>query len=214
MSKQTTITIVRHGETEWNIAMRLQGKQDSPLTENGYLQVEMVTRALRNKTFDAIISSDLGRAIDTANIINRYHNKNVIFNENLRERNFGVMEGLTREEIKERFKEVFDGYMLRKEHYEIPEGESLVAFYNRVSGEINKIAEEYSGENILIIAHGGVLDCMMRMIFNIPLSSRRAFSIYNAAINTFSYSNKKWTLEQWGNTDHFNDVESMDEQST
>ncbi|MBN1599613.1 MAG: histidine phosphatase family protein [Bacteroidales bacterium] len=211
MSEITRITVIRHGETEWNQTMRLQGKQDSPLTKKGWEQAEKVAAAIKDEKFDCFITSDLGRALDTSKVINRYHNLKLIKNENLRERNFGVMEGLTRDEIKDKFTEVYNGYMHRKEKYEIPGGESLVTFYKRVTDEMNVIVRKYKGQNILVVAHGGVLDCIMRMMFNYPLSARRGFSIYNAAINMFSYEDNKWMLEQWGNTDHLDQTGSLDE---
>ena len=97
--EKTILTLVRHGETEWNVAGRLQGFQNSPLTGHGRRQVEMLSEALSHRSFDAIYSSDQGRAVETAHIINRYHSLEIHTDPSLRERNFGVMEGLTLEEI-------------------------------------------------------------------------------------------------------------------
>jgi probable phosphoglycerate mutase len=200
--RKTKIWLVRHGETQWNVALRLQGMKDSKLTQNGLRQAEMVARTLQTQKFNLLISSDLGRAIRTADIINKYHGLPVRENKAMRERNFGIMEGLTREEIRLKFPDVFNGYMERKDSYDIPEGESLTAFYHRVIQGLNSIVEQHEGTDILIVSHGGVLDCIMRYIFNYPLSSPRRFSIYNGSISTFSVSDKGWFLEQWGNTDH------------
>jgi 2,3-bisphosphoglycerate-dependent phosphoglycerate mutase len=207
----TRLTIVRHGETEWNIAMRLQGKQDSALTKLGRKQAEYTARALRDRKFDVLISSDQGRAVETANIINAYHQLKLNLSQNLRERNFGIMEGLTREEVAQKYPEVHEGYMNRKSNYQVPNGESLVQLYARVTTELKRIADEWKGKNILIISHGGVLDCTMRMVFAISLDVRRNFSIYNASINTFLYNNGRWDLEEWGNIEHFRGTGSMDE---
>jgi probable phosphoglycerate mutase len=135
----------------------------------------------------------------------------IILTENLRERNFGIMEGLTREEIAKKFPEVYEGYMKRKSEYQIPEGESLIQLYSRVTNELKNIISLYKGSNILIVTHGGVLDCTMRMVFSYSLDASRNFSIYNAAINTFSVKNNKWNLEEWGNIDHFSSMDNFDE---
>ena len=201
---KTLITIVRHGETEWNVAMRLQGKQDSAFTIKGEQQVLKVAEALQYRKFDVLISSDLGRAMKTAQAINKYHSHQIILSEKFRERNFGVMEGLTLKQIKERFPEVHGGYKTRAEEFQVPEGESLVQFAARVDDGLNEIVKEHPGKRILLVAHGGVLDCMLRMTFEIPLGTTRNFSIYNAAINAFSFEDGVWKLEEWGNTDHFN----------
>ncbi len=199
---KTQVVLVRHGETEWNVAMRLQGIQDSNLTKNGIHQAKMVAKALSAHRFDILISSDLGRAIKTAEIINSYQHLEIITDASLRERAFGVMEGLTREQILEKYPEVFSGYMERKDTYQIPYGESLNDFYKRVTTGLKKIVTMHRGKEILLISHGGVLDCVMRMIFNYPLSAPRYFSIYNASINSFSVTENQWFLEQWGNIDH------------
>jgi probable phosphoglycerate mutase len=199
---KTKVTLVRHGETEWNVAMRLQGMQDSNLTENGLKQAHLVSEALGRQKFHTLISSDLGRALKTAEIINEHHNLPIERNASLRERNFGIMEGLTREEIQEKFPDVFNGYIERNDLYLIPQGESLTDFYMRVTDSLKSIVEKNEGRDILLVLHGGVLDCVMRMIFDYPLSAPRHFSIYNGSINTFSVNNNEWFLEQWGNIDH------------
>jgi broad specificity phosphatase PhoE len=102
----------------------------------------------------------------------------------------------------EKYPEVFTRYMQREEKYQIPEGESLVSFYNRVIDGVNAIAQSHSGKRILIVTHGGVLDCMMRRVFNYPLSAPRSFSIYNASVNRFSITDGVWFLEEWGDISH------------
>jgi len=198
----TRITLVRHGETLWNVQMRLQGMMNSELTGNGKKQAEMVAGALRERNFNCIISSDLGRAVATAEAINKYHNLGLQLEPSIRERNFGVMEGLTREEILERYPGVHTGYMERKDTYQIPRGESLVDFYKRVTSGLEEIINQNIGKDILIVTHGGVLDCIMRMVFGYALNAPRRFSIYNGSINVFSVRNNEWFLEQWGNIDH------------
>jgi len=209
--EKTWVTLIRHGETEWNVAMRLQGIQDSNLTSKGLRQAELVARELCNRKFDAMISSDLGRAIKTAEIIASRTNLTVIRDQTLRERNFGIMEGFTREEISEKYPDVLSGYMKRKVSYKIESGESLAELYNRVMEGLNRIISVHEGKRILIITHGGVLDCIIRMVFNYPLSDTRNFTIYNASINVFSVKNKQWMLEEWGNVNHLQSIEKLDE---
>jgi len=209
--EKTWITLIRHGETEWNVAMRLQGIQDSNLTSKGLRQAELLARELYNRKFNVMISSDLGRAIKTAEIISSKTNLTVIRDQALRERNFGIMEGLTREEISEKYPDVLSGFMKRKVSYKIENGESLAEFYDRVTKGLNRIISVHEGKRILIITHGGVLDCMIRMVFHYPLSDTRNFTIYNASINVFSTKNKQWMLEEWGNVDHLLAIEKSDE---
>lgn len=201
---KTLITIVRHGETEWNVAMRLQGKQDSPLTAKGKEQVKRVAEALKTRTFDVFISSDLGRALQTAEAINRFQGMTIIPDDGFRERNFGVMEGMTLAQIRAEYPDAHVGYKARNAEYQVPEGESLIQFSKRVNAAFDRIVAEYPGKRVLLVAHGGVLDCLVRRIFGFPLGETRNFSVYNAAINTFSFEDGLWKLEEWGNIDHFN----------
>lgn len=195
---KTRVILVRHGETEWNIAMRLQGKQDSQLTEKGIKQAEAAAKVLQHERFHRLISSDLPRAVKTAEIINQYHGLDLESDASLRERNFGIMEGLTREEILKKYPETYHGYMQRRDTYQIPEGETLVDFFDRVTKGMNRIAEQSTGKRVVVVSHGGVLDCMMRMLFKLPLPSPRRFSIFNGSLNIFSWEGGKWELETWG----------------
>lgn len=201
---KTIITIVRHGETEWNRAMQLQGQQDSALTETGIEQTRYLAEKIKFRKFDILICSDLYRAKHTASILNKHLKLKIIEDKSLRERSFGIMEGMTRDEIKHTYKEVFEAYMSRKSSYQIPEGESLIQFNNRTIEGIENIAETFRGKRILIVSHGGVLDCVMRKIFNLKLDDERHFSVYNTSVNTISFENNNWILEEWGNLEHVN----------
>jgi probable phosphoglycerate mutase len=203
---KSLVTIIRHGETEWNVAMRLQGNSDSALTEKGLKQAELAAKALQSLNYDVLISSNQKRALRTAEIINQYQGLTILENGAFRERNFGIMEGLTREEIVKNYPDEYDRYKKRRAEFQIPEGESLVQFYQRVTDGLNQISSMYQGKKILLVTHGGVLDCALRMTLDIPLGTVRKFSIYNAAINTFSFSENQWILEEWGNINHFTKI--------
>lgn len=207
----TKITIVRHGETEWNKAIRLQGHQDSSLTQKGIEQAEQLAETIHLREFDLLISSDLGRVKHTTRIINKHLNLKVIENKNLRERAFGVMEGRSLDYIESNFPDVHKAYMTRDAEFPIPEGESLVQFNQRIVNCINTIAKDYSGKSILVIAHGGVLDCVFRKICGIDLGSTRIFSVYNTSVNSILINNGEWKLEEWGNIEHLNNAEVLDE---
>lgn len=205
------VTIIRHGETEWNVAMRLQGNGDSELTLKGISQVELLAKALRSQKYDVLISSNQKRALRTAEILNQYQGLTIIENSAFRERNFGIMEGLTREEIVKNYPKIYARYKKRKTQFQIPEGESLVQFYQRVTDGLIKITQTHQAKKILLVTHGGVLDCALRMTLDIPLGTGRRFSIYNASVNTFSVSENQWFLEEWGNVDHLKGIRLADE---
>ena len=209
--KSTRITIVRHGETEMNVAMQLQGHLDSPLTKKGLQQAKLLSEAIKNKKFDVFYSSDLGRAIYTANTINKYLKFNIIESENHRERAFGVMEGLYLNEAKKKYPEVHEAYITRHPTFQIPNGESLTEFSVRIITEFNKLAKTNSGKHILLVAHGGVLDCVIRKIFNLKPEETRSFTILNTSVNTITINDDKWILEEWGNVEHLQDEAVLNE---
>ncbi|QQS50861.1 MAG: histidine phosphatase family protein [Bacteroidota bacterium] len=207
----TRITLIRHGETEWNRAMQLQGHQDSPLTENGIRQAELLAETLKGKSFDALLSSDLERARRTAQIINKHLQLTHSENKSLRERSFGKVESLTLDEIMLKYPEVFQAYLDRNLYFEIPGGESLFQFNQRVIEGIQELAKQFRGKHLLVVAHGGVLDCVIRKIFRFPVDSERCFSVYNTSVNTISVNDDLWKLEEWGNTCHLNHTPVLNE---
>ncbi len=200
--EKTLLVVVRHGETEWNVTKQLQGQQNSELTNLGKEQAEQTTEALRYNKFDALYTSNLKRSIETAQIVNQYHHLEILTDSSLAERNFGIMEGRTSKELQEEYPEIYSKYLSRETKYQIPGGESLESFFKRVKTGLNSIIEQNTGKRILIITHGGVLDCMIRIIFDYPLRAPRQFSIYNASINIISITRGTWFLEQWGSISH------------
>lgn len=196
------ITIVRHGETEWNTAMRFQGIKNSHLTRRGYQQIELLAEALKNDMFDILLCSNLNRAVETAEVINKYHNLKIIQSPNLNERNFGILEGLTWKEFMDMHPDVFEKYQNDRINYCIPNGETLGEFNQRVRNGFSQTVKTYEGKKILMVTHGGVPDSLIRLVFDYPLNSTRCFSTNNAAINSVIFAEGKWILEEWGNVSH------------
>lgn len=210
----TRLTLVRHGETEWNVTMQLQGHRDSSLTKLGRKQVEATAELLKGRKFDCLYSSDLRRALRTAEIVNQYHQLEIQLESGLRERMFGIMESLTRNQLKQRYPETYEGYMNRVPDFPIPNGESLTDFNNRAISTLQTIAEQNQEKNILLITHGGILDCVIRHIFNMTLDSPRVYRLYNASVNTFVIQNNRWVMEEWGVISNKENLKPKDELAT
>lgn len=207
----TRITMVRHGETHWNKIERMQGQLDSNLTELGIKQASAVANALKKIKYDAFYSSDLKRAMQTSEIISKQLGLTVIKENCLREINLGIAQGLTAEEFKDRYPDEYIKYASKDPDYVIPDGESNREKYNRAVGCLSELAQRHKGGNILIVTHGGILDSIIRMVFDIPLSVKRHFSLINASINVFNVADGKWMLETWGNISHLNDIPASDD---
>ena len=200
--ERTQVIIVRHGETEWNIANVRQGHLDSPLTEEGIAQARALARRLVREKFSLIYSSDLGRAMQTAQIIADATGHEVVADARLRERHMGIFQGLSSDEIKEKFPEEYKLHRSLGPDYVIPSGESVRQQVARNLAYLNEIAVKHLGEAIVVITHGGVLSGLFRHTFSIPFDAPRRFEFTNAGLNVFLYEEGNWFLQTWGDLSH------------
>ncbi|HEY3756225.1 MAG TPA: histidine phosphatase family protein [Opitutaceae bacterium] len=206
MSSTTTrFLLIRHGETEWNVARREMGQLDSPLTALGVAQAQRTGAALLARRPSAIYSSDLGRAQSTARIIASALKLEPIFDPRLRERHMGIFQGLTPEESEARHPVERRAYRA-DESYVIPGGESAAQRAERGFACIEELAEKHHGETVAVITHGGLLMGLLERMLELPPGSGRRFQKPNAAINSFVREDSGWRLESWGATAHLQDL--------
>ena len=197
-------TFVRHGETAWNIDRRLQGHLDVPLNEVGRRQAGQVAEALANERFDAIYSSDLSRAMDTARAIAARCGGEVQGTERLRERNYGIFQGLTHKEGAARYPEEHARLMAREpDHIPTEGGESMRMFSERIRTLADELATRWPDGRVLVVTHGGVLYALRNFITGAGLSAPRDFTIPNAGINRIRYRvGGPYEIEVWGDDRH------------
>ena len=201
-TRLTRICLVRHGETEWNAERRIQGQIDIGLNETGHRQAVAAGRWLKRADIVALYSSDLKRAWATAQAIGAEIGLIPTPLPEMRERRYGVFEGLTYDEAKARYPEGYGAFEGRNADYAFENGESLKAMFDRVSGKLKEVAARHVGENVVVVLHGGVLDVINRFVRNNPLEMPRDFLIPNAGINWISVADGVWHLDTWGETDH------------
>lgn len=213
MPEATRIIAVRHGETAWNADSRMQGQLDIPLNALGRLQAQRLARALADEPLDAIYASDLSRAFDTAQAVAALTGQRVIADTALRERAFGVFQGLTYTEIEQRWPEQGARWRARDVDF-VPEGgESLRQLSVRSVEAAARLAAAHAGGTILLVAHGGVMDCLYRAAVRIELDLIRTWQLGNASINRLLYSAEGFSLVGWSDTRHLEDA-VLDEAST
>ncbi|MGZ9066962.1 MAG: histidine phosphatase family protein [Burkholderiales bacterium] len=188
----TEIVLIRHGETVWNQQHRMQGQQDSPLTPLGLQQARQLARRLRNVGFSALYSSDLGRAHQTARCIADETQHEVVTDRGLRERNFGIFEGLTNAEIEVRHPKLFPLFQKRDPHFAMSGGESAAQFHERCIDTLQTIAQRHSGATVVVVTHGLVLDAVYRAACKMPLHVPRGFPLLNCSVNTFRHNGEGW----------------------
>jgi len=198
----TRLCIVRHGETAWNAEHRVQGQLDVPLNAIGQAQALAAAKVLSREKFDAIYSSDLSRARQTAAPTAAFFSMPIVKEKDLRERHYGIFERLTYAEVKLRYPEDYARFEARDPEYAFRTGESLRNFSERSVSIIARIAGSHPDQSILVFTHGGVLDKLYRFITGLPLSAPRDFGIPNAGLNRVEVTRAGWRIRAWGDVAH------------
>lgn len=202
----TRIIAIRHGETAWNVDTRLQGHLDIPLNDTGLWQARQAALALADEPIDAIYSSDLQRAWVTARAIAETTQAPLTAHQGLRERSFGVLQGHTFEELEA--KEPEQAYRWRKRDPAFaPEGgESLIALRERITATTHALASQHVGGQIVLVAHGGVLDVLYRAATRQDIQAPRTWQLGNAAINRLLWTPDGLSLVGWADTQHLDNA--------
>jgi len=199
---ETTLIVVRHGETTWNREKRMQGTTDTVLSDVGRAQAQALGRRLASHGFTALYSSDLSRARDTARAIAQHTGREVIVEPRLQERRFGVFEGLLAAEIKSRYPDEYARFASRDPDYEVPGGESAGSFKLRCLGCLSEIAGRHRGEEVVVITHGLVLDSLYRAAHGLDHGAPRPVPLINASMNLFGFGEGAWRMVLWGDVGH------------
>ena len=198
----TRIIAIRHGETAWNVDTRIQGHLDIPLNDTGRWQAGRLRQALAGETIHAIYSSDLQRAFDTARAIRENGNRSLTPHTGLRERCFGLFEGKTWADIETEWPEDSRRWRQRDPHWAPQGGETLVQLRQRIEQTLNALAAQHAGEQIALVAHGGVMDALYRLATGQDISAPRTWHLGNTAINRLLWTPESLTLVGWADTRH------------
>jgi 2,3-bisphosphoglycerate-dependent phosphoglycerate mutase len=206
----TRVLAIRHGETAWNVDGRIQGQLDVPLNDTGRWQVHRLALAVADEGIGAIYSSDLLRAFETAQAVARGCGRPITTDVGLRERGFGIFEGLSFDEINRRWPDQAARWRKRDPDFGPEGGESLRQFSERAVSTVARIAALHPGETIAVVSHGGVMDCLYRAATHLALDAPRSWQLGNASINRLLYTPQGFTLIGWSD-DHHLDEGSLDE---
>jgi len=195
------VFLIRHGETDYNRDHRLQGALPIPLNANGCLQAEALGLYLKDSGIEAIFSSPMIRARQTADIIGQALDINVYEEPRIREIAFGKFEGLTHTEIEANFPDDYRMWQSGDMSYTVPAGESRRSVQQRMADAWNdlKVISDY--EKIALISHGSALRILMRYLYHrVPTQT-----IENTSITTLSRFDYVWEIESFAETLHLND---------
>ncbi len=203
----TRFCLVRHGETDWNAVRRLQGHTDIDLNARGLAQAEQMACVLKriNLQFDVLYTSDLQRAVKTAEAIEQLFKTSAIRNVALRERHLGALQGLTTNEAPVREPELWKSHLSRNIQENLRNGESIQQFSDRIKNVLEEIRAQHLGKTILLVSHGGTLDMMYRIASNQPLDAEKTVAVPNASLNWISHDELAWKVDGWADTSHLVD---------
>ncbi|HEY6356422.1 MAG TPA: histidine phosphatase family protein [Burkholderiaceae bacterium] len=202
MNEATRIIAIRHGQTAWNAEMRMQGQLDTALDALGRRQAQQLAQALAHEPIDAIVASDLSRAMQTAAPLADARDLRVQSERGLRERGFGDFEGFTYADIARHWPAETARWRARDPAFAPSRGESLAAFYQRCVGVAERLARQHAGCAIVWVTHGGVLDCLYRATTRMALDAARTWTLDNASINRLLHGDQGLMLVGWGDVRH------------
>jgi len=202
----TVLYLIRHGETEGAETRRYKGTIDVPLSENGMRQIEKLSSCLvkeinnssnppsptllkeeKGRLLKAVYCSYLSRAVKSAELIAKPHSLKPVIVPALRERYFGIWEGMSFDEIKEKYPEEFTAWAGNPLEFSPMEGESTMEVKDRVINAMNTIIQNHSGERIAIVSHGGVIRVILCYILGVPLENIFRFEQDYAALNIIEF---------------------------
>jgi 2,3-bisphosphoglycerate-dependent phosphoglycerate mutase len=198
----TDFVFIRHGETDWNRQQRFQGQIDVPLNATGRAQAARLGQRLAAERPHQLLSSDLGRALQTAAPLASAWALPARLQPALREQNFGVLEGLDVPTIKQQHPDLWAQWLEHRADFMLPGGESLRDFHARVLGAVRELAEQQPGQTLAVVTHGGVLDMLWRTVHGLSLDGLRTCEIPNTGINRLHWRNGTLTVVQWADAEH------------
>ena len=194
--------LIRHGETEWNRIGRLQGHSDTNLSPEGLQQAQIFVKHLPFQHVDAIYSSDLSRAVETAKVIADKFNLPVKKMPILREMNYGIWEGRDIAELIEESPKEFGKFFTDPERCHPPRGETFLECQARLMIGIREIIADHDNQNVVVVSHGAAIRLIISAALDIPIHRLWAISQVNMAVNILRVENGDFTVELLNGTDH------------
>ena len=198
----TRIVLIRHGQTESNLAGKVQGQTDTPLTGLGVYQAQRAGQRFQKGGINHLYSSDLGRAVATAEIISHYTGLSVQRDSRFKEIHFGVAEGSTWREMVETHPQVAQRWRDHQSDARYPEGESRAEAIERVQQGFRELHECHPGDSVGIVTHGGILAAVFAWALGIPDGIRPRCQIQNASVNVIRIGNGLPKILSWGDISH------------
>ncbi len=201
------IYLVRHGETPWNVERRILGATDIELSDSGLRQSKALADALRDRPIRAVYSSDLKRAVRTAEALARPHGLEVRTHPGLREMNQGILEGLTFEELRDNHPDFLDAWKKDPTNLTIPGGESLAQVQERSWKTVEALAEAHPEETIAVVSHNLAIVVFLCKLLGLPLRRLRQFRQGCTGVNLIECGRLGWAVHYMNVMTHLHGVD-------
>jgi broad specificity phosphatase PhoE len=194
------LLVVRHGETDLNRTMRMQGVSAHLMNERGRRQIEAAARRVAGEGFRVVFASDLPRAVETARTLAAGAGAEVRIDPRLREQNLGDWEGEVWPDLPRLFGAgTIERYQTDPD-FAPPGGESRRQVLARMDAFLSELPAHHPGETVLAVGHGGTLLVLMYRVLGIPLTERNRFYCGNGSTSEFAYTSEGWRLVTWNET--------------
>jgi broad specificity phosphatase PhoE len=201
MTQLVRVLLVRHGQTDWNRAGRWQGVLPVPLNEEGWSQARALATHLQGRSVSAIYSSDLPRAFQTAATIGKALGLEPTPDERWREFNLGIFQGLTREEIQERYPDEWRDFHTNYWDYVVPDGESRRMLQTRVHEAWTDVIHSTTASEAIVVTHGGAIRLLLLKLFE-GAPELNDIHIENTSVTTIEHHGGEWRLANAAGTPH------------
>lgn len=198
----TELILIRHGETDWNRELRFQGQIDVPLNDIGFEQARRVAERLAGESVQQLVSSDLLRTRQTAELPSVRLGLDLVHDAGLREQAFGVVDGMRVGDIQQQFPQEWTRFSEFDADYAFDGGESTRSFHTRVMAALQRLAASREGQRLVVVTHGGVLDMVYRSAMGMSLSGPRQSMIPNGGISRVRMQGASVDILNWAETAH------------
>ncbi|MBE7127773.1 phosphoserine phosphatase 1 [Bacillus mycoides] len=201
---KTTVYVTRHGETEWNVAKRMQGRKNSALTENGMIQAKQLGERMKDLPLHAIYSSPSERTIHTAELIKGERDIPIIADEHFYEINMGTWEGQTIADLEMQYPEEVHLFWNEPHLFRSTLGENFAAVHKRVIEGIHFLLEKHKGENILIVSHAAAAKLLVGHFAGVEIEHvwGEPF-MHSASLSVIEFDENRGKVKQFADISHF-----------
>ncbi len=202
----TGIILARHGQTQWNVEEVFRGRIDIELDKTGMRQAELLAEYLSDRKIDAVYSSPLKRALKTAEVIAGYHKLEVEIAPGLMDFDFGKWQGLSHQEVKDRYQELYTEWINNPHRVKMPAGESLNDVQRRATGVVDEVIAGYEG-TVVLVSHRVVNKVLICALLGLDNSHFWNIKQDTCGITTFAYENGQFTLTEHNNTSYLKPIQ-------